>query len=390
MTPGGNQNMRIINESGLYKLIMRSNKPIAQKFQEVVCEKILPSLRKKGDYKIQSIIDKNKELEEEKIKVLIENKTLEDEKLKVLIENKKLEDENKELNRKIFKKYKRNHKVGNCVYIVMSSHDKDHFKIGKTDNINERLRNFDCGSSTPFILYKNWYTRFNDNIERLAHLAFEKFRISLNNEWFDKIILDKVCDYISDQVELLEKYDTAEKPKEPEFAKLIFIDNNRTDKKKCTKCLLSLPLYDYYIRENVNEKDFNLDMEEDNEKYKKLKYRSHCKKCCNKNKKELHKNVKHDPNYNKKECNECENLFEFDFFYKNENETFYENCKNCYNIKNNLINIKQCIECKNILDIKNFHKHSKNIMRNVCKTCRNIKIKINRVAKNMLGINKNI
>ena len=33
-TLGGNQNMAIINEAGLYKLIMRSNKPIAQKFQE--------------------------------------------------------------------------------------------------------------------------------------------------------------------------------------------------------------------------------------------------------------------------------------------------------------------------------------------------------------------
>ena len=55
-TFGGEQNMIIINEAGLYKLIMRSNKPVAQKFQEVVCEEILPSLRKKGEYKIQSIL----------------------------------------------------------------------------------------------------------------------------------------------------------------------------------------------------------------------------------------------------------------------------------------------------------------------------------------------
>lgn len=54
-TLGGKQNMRIINEAGLYKLIMRSNKPIAQKFQEVVCEEILPNLRKKGEYKMQSV-----------------------------------------------------------------------------------------------------------------------------------------------------------------------------------------------------------------------------------------------------------------------------------------------------------------------------------------------
>jgi len=66
-TFGGEQNMIIINEAGLYKLIMRSNKPIAQKFQEVVGEEILPTLRKKGEYKIQAIIDKNKQLEEKKL-----------------------------------------------------------------------------------------------------------------------------------------------------------------------------------------------------------------------------------------------------------------------------------------------------------------------------------
>ena len=54
-TFGGEQNMNIINEAGLYKLIMRSNKPVAQKFQEVVCEEILPSLRKLSILAISSV-----------------------------------------------------------------------------------------------------------------------------------------------------------------------------------------------------------------------------------------------------------------------------------------------------------------------------------------------
>jgi BRO family, N-terminal domain len=44
--------MIIINEPAVYKLIMRSNKPNAQPFQEFVCGEILPSIRKKGEYKI--------------------------------------------------------------------------------------------------------------------------------------------------------------------------------------------------------------------------------------------------------------------------------------------------------------------------------------------------
>jgi hypothetical protein len=46
--------MVIINESALYKFIMRSNKPLAESFQEFVCEDILPSIRKKGIYKLEN------------------------------------------------------------------------------------------------------------------------------------------------------------------------------------------------------------------------------------------------------------------------------------------------------------------------------------------------
>jgi prophage antirepressor-like protein len=52
-TLGGVQEMTIINEPAVYKIIMRSNKPNAQKFQDKVCEEILPSIRKKGYYKLE-------------------------------------------------------------------------------------------------------------------------------------------------------------------------------------------------------------------------------------------------------------------------------------------------------------------------------------------------
>lgn len=39
-----------INESGLYKLIMRSNKPSAKRFQDWVTRDVLPAIRKDGAY----------------------------------------------------------------------------------------------------------------------------------------------------------------------------------------------------------------------------------------------------------------------------------------------------------------------------------------------------
>lgn len=40
----------VINESGLYKFILKSKKPNAEKFQDWVVEDILPSIRKTGSY----------------------------------------------------------------------------------------------------------------------------------------------------------------------------------------------------------------------------------------------------------------------------------------------------------------------------------------------------
>lgn len=51
-TPSGKQNMIVINESGLYCLILSSKLPSAKKFKRWVTSEVLPSLRKVGYYKI--------------------------------------------------------------------------------------------------------------------------------------------------------------------------------------------------------------------------------------------------------------------------------------------------------------------------------------------------
>lgn len=49
-TLGGGQKMTIINESGLYKVILRSDKPEAKKFTRWVTHEVLPAIRKTGSY----------------------------------------------------------------------------------------------------------------------------------------------------------------------------------------------------------------------------------------------------------------------------------------------------------------------------------------------------
>lgn len=49
-TLGGEQKLTIINESGLYALVLRSRKPEARKFAKWVTSEVLPSIRKTGQY----------------------------------------------------------------------------------------------------------------------------------------------------------------------------------------------------------------------------------------------------------------------------------------------------------------------------------------------------
>lgn len=53
-TDGGRQNLNIVSEGGLYRLIFKSRKPEAEKFVNWVTEEVLPQIRKTGGYSLES------------------------------------------------------------------------------------------------------------------------------------------------------------------------------------------------------------------------------------------------------------------------------------------------------------------------------------------------
>lgn len=96
-----NRNMTIINESGLYSLILSSKLESAKKFKRWVTSEVLPSIRKNGMYATDELLnnpdlairvfEQLKQEREEKKKLQLENakqkKVLEDQKSKVLFAN---------------------------------------------------------------------------------------------------------------------------------------------------------------------------------------------------------------------------------------------------------------------------------------------------------------
>ena len=54
---GQNRDMIIVNESGLYTLIMRSNKPEARWFRKWVTSEVLPSIRATGQYTMPQLVE---------------------------------------------------------------------------------------------------------------------------------------------------------------------------------------------------------------------------------------------------------------------------------------------------------------------------------------------
>lgn len=54
----GGTNIRFIKEADLYRLVMKSELPSAEKFQDWVCEEVLPSIRKHGAYMTDEVIQR--------------------------------------------------------------------------------------------------------------------------------------------------------------------------------------------------------------------------------------------------------------------------------------------------------------------------------------------
>lgn len=67
------------------------------------------------------------------------------------------------------------------VYLIKDS-GNDTFKIGRTKDINKRLKTLQTGNSTELEIIFNYKTEYASRLESMLHKRFAHYRV--NNEWF--------------------------------------------------------------------------------------------------------------------------------------------------------------------------------------------------------------
>ena len=72
-TPGGEQNMNVVNEYGLYSLVLTSRKPEAKTFKRWITHEVIPAIRKTGGYTAKNKNGLSDEVQEKRAEAMLLN-----------------------------------------------------------------------------------------------------------------------------------------------------------------------------------------------------------------------------------------------------------------------------------------------------------------------------
>lgn len=346
-----NQPMLTVNEYGLYKIILHSNKPIADKFKDWICQTVLPSIRKSEDVYKQKIDEQKKQIEEKDNLLKEQGEKLEQQ--EKLIEKQKALLYEKET---LIKKLQRETQVvegKNVVYLATTDDlEKDGvYTVGKAIDLKNRLQTYNNNKLHNFKIVKYISCKcmkLMDAIEQVILVTFNKYKIVSKRDVFqlpsgtDVSFFTKHYDYYESQCkdidENIELEDRSEEEKKEvveekkEILKDVKSEFNKEYRKEHHDEILDR---ERQFRENNNEfiKERNLEYRLNNpekEKERKEKYAS------------LHQEEK--SIYMKK--------------YREENSEHISETKKIYNMEHKEENEKKCrCKCGSIVSKQNFNSH---------------------------------
>lgn len=187
-----------ISEAGLYSLIMRSKVPFAEAFQDLVCETILPSIRKHGSYQVEQQLNTAMEqLQQEKQRA----EDAEDAEEHILLLKDLLIDDQKRDKTQL-------------IYIATSQNyaKQNRFKIGgveSVDKLSSRFSTYNSRSaagdewyySDTFLVadYRQIESRLKDLMGRFRDKKSKEIYIVHYNNI--KYVIEYLCKHYSDEVD---------------------------------------------------------------------------------------------------------------------------------------------------------------------------------------------
>ncbi len=152
------QNTTFLTEQGLYKVLMRSRKKIAEQFQDWVCE-VVEEIRRKGKYDLEEQL-KTKELEYQR----------------------QLQAKEQELLKYKEKTYEEIEKSGH-LYVIKTDGGT---KVGKTkDAVTKRVKGLQTGNVNNIEVLLDYHTSNADILEKVVHYVLDRYRCNSNREFFD-------------------------------------------------------------------------------------------------------------------------------------------------------------------------------------------------------------
>jgi len=184
--------LKMISEAGLFILLNKSRKPYAEKLKTEIFTKVLPSIRKTGEYKVDK---------EDKLKLKKLTKKLE------LIQK---EQSMKKLTSKKYTEYKNTSGKG-FIYVLKvktlkDGKEKSCLKLGYTSNLNKRLDTYKTGHPDIELVHQENVNVSKKQLEKcVLNLNIMK-RLTSKNEIICNSTLDEIKNEIKDCKKLIMKY----------------------------------------------------------------------------------------------------------------------------------------------------------------------------------------
>lgn len=222
-TLGGSQQVTFLTEKGLYKILFKSRKPIAEKFQNWVCE-VIKEIRLKGVYNLEKKIEKQKM----EMELLEENKNKEMA-AKIIIE--------KELEKQhvLLTKFRNS---GNLIYIIrVKSYSNGEYiiKIGQSEyGVKARYDECKTKKFEECILLDCFPVQKSRNFEKFIHnhsnIACNNIKLNSHNSETELFLIGKnltysiLLDIINKNIQKYNENDNTKEILELECQKLKLVD----------------------------------------------------------------------------------------------------------------------------------------------------------------------